>query len=673
MKLSIIIVNYNVKFFLEQCLYSVQKASANIECEIFVVDNNSVDGSRFMIRSKFPDIILIENKSNLGFSKANNQAIRLSKGDYILLLNPDTIVEEDTFHKIIGFMEAHPEAGGLGVKMIDGKGRFLPESKRSLPMPVVAFYKIFGLSALFPKSKKFNKYHLGYLNRDEVHEIEVLSGACMLLRRTALDKTGLLDEDFFMYGEDIDISYRLIQHGYKNYYFPHTAIIHYKGESTKKSSINYVLFFYNAMIIFARKHFSPKNARIFSALIHIAVYFRASLALSIRIIKGILFPVIDALIIFLGYILIKPYWEQFKFPEGGGYPREFLLFVVPVYIIIWILALMFSGAYQKPVKFPRQLKGIIIGTIIILIIYALLSEELRFSRALILLGAVWAIVSTIFIRILLHLTNIKYFRLNLGIRKKIVIVGSHDEAERIQNILKKSELKYELAGFVSYIPNCEAKNSAYSDANRINCDERSRIIGNIDQLSDIVKINKVNEIIFCAQDIPAQKIIKNMLLLSDIEVDYKIASPDSISIIGSNSINTSGDLYIVNINSIAKEINKRNKRLLDIILAVFFLASYPFIVFFIKSPYGFLKNILKVLTGLRSWVGYCTIEGTSFDNLPGIKTGILNPLDRPNKKTVSPEFCDRINILYAKDYKLLNDLLIIYRGFKELGREIESE
>src|SRR6185369_8761783 len=181
MKLSIVIVNYNVKYFLEQCLHSVLKACEGVAAEVFVVDNNSVDSSGEMVKQKFPGVLLISNTSNVGFSKANNQAIVQSRGEYVLLLNPDTVVEEDTFRKIILFMDEHPEAGGLGVKMLDGSGKFLPESKRGLPTPSAAFYKISGLSALFPKSKTFGKYHLGYLDKDKVHEVDILAGAFMML------------------------------------------------------------------------------------------------------------------------------------------------------------------------------------------------------------------------------------------------------------------------------------------------------------------------------------------------------------------------------------------------------------------------------------------------------------------------------------------------------------
>ncbi|GHT72584.1 hypothetical protein AGMMS50262_01700 [Bacteroidia bacterium] len=257
MKLSIVIVNYNVKYFLEQCLESVLKAVQDLSVEIFVVDNRSSDGSLDYLQPKFPQVRFIANEENVGFSRANNQAIRLAQGEYILLLNPDTVIGEQTLVRVCDFMDKHPEAGGLGVKMLDGYGQFLPESKRGFPSPWNSFCKMSGLSVLFPKSKIFGKYHLRYLDENSVHEVEVLAGAFMLLRKTVLDRVGLLDEGFFMYGEDIDLSYRIRQSGYKNYYFPE-PIVHYKGESTKKNS-KYVRIFYNAMLIFYNKHYAHAN------------------------------------------------------------------------------------------------------------------------------------------------------------------------------------------------------------------------------------------------------------------------------------------------------------------------------------------------------------------------------------------------------------------------------
>lgn len=277
MKLSVVIVNYNVKYYLEQCLRSVIKASENIDTEIFVVDNNSSDNSISYLKPLFPSVSFISNKDNPGFSKANNQAIKIATGEYILLLNPDTIVGEHTFSNVCDFMDAHTNAGALGVKMTDGYGRFLPESKRGFPSPWNSFCKIFGLSKLFPYSPVFAKYHLRYLNKNEIHEVDVLAGAFMLLRKTVLDKVGVLDEDFFMYGEDIDLSYRVTLGGYKNYYFPE-PIIHYKGESTKKD-FKYVKIFYQAMIIFFKKHY-PNYSRIYGLFVQSGIYFRAGIGMA---------------------------------------------------------------------------------------------------------------------------------------------------------------------------------------------------------------------------------------------------------------------------------------------------------------------------------------------------------------------------------------------------------
>ncbi len=450
MKLSIIIVNYNVQHFLEQCLHSVHKAVKNVSSEIIVVDNNSVDGSIAMLKKKFPEVTLIENKKNTGFSFANNQAIKISKGEYILLLNPDTVVEEDTFEKIILFMDAHPDGGGLGVKMLDGKGNFLPESKRGLPTPAVAFYKIFGFSRIFPKSKIAGKYHLGFLDKDKTHEVEVLSGAFMLLRKSVLDKVGLLDETFFMYGEDIDLSYRIILAGYKNYYFPETRIIHYKGESTKKSSVNYVFVFYKAMIIFAQKHFSKNKAQLFSFFINVAVYLRAGTAISFRYIKSIALPVFDFSLIMMGLLLIKDYYEKnIKFITGGSYSDSLISIAFPSYVIVWMFTVYLSGGYDKPIRMFRILRGVLVGTAIILIGYALLPEAYRFSRALILFGMSWVLLSYLSSRLVFHFIGLKSFNLNANKSKRIAIIGKREEFERVSGLLKQTNIHTNFLGFQS--------------------------------------------------------------------------------------------------------------------------------------------------------------------------------------------------------------------------------
>ncbi len=561
MKLSIVIVNYNVKYFLEQCLHSVQNACHGIESEIFVVDNDSVDGSVKMVKEKFPEIQLIENKDNKGFSSANNQAIRKSLGEYILLLNPDTLVEDDTLRKVIDFMDEHEDAGGLGVKMLDGKGKFLPESKRGLPYPSVAFFKVFGFSTLFPKSRLFSAYHLGYLDKDKTHVVDVLAGAFMLVRKKVLDKIGLLDEAFFMYGEDIDLSYRITKAGYRNYYYPGTRIIHYKGESTKKSSLNYVFVFYNAMIVFAKKHFSKENARAFSVMINIAIYFRAFISILIRFFNRVFLPMVDALLIFAGIFFIKGYWEKhFIFPDGGHYPDAFIYIAVPIYLTIWLLCMYLSGGYDKPLRLRKVIQGMAVGTIIILVLYSLLNEHYRFSRALIILGAAWGTLVMLGVRYILHFFNINGFRLNSEKNKRFVIIGEKEESERVSDLLQKTGMNPSFTGLVSY----------HKHRNNLN-----GFIGHLGQIKEIITIHKINEVIFCAKDVPAQVIIDKMSELKNEQVDYKIAPPESLSIIGSNSINASGDLYVIDINAITKKANRRNKRLLDVLVSLTLLVFFP--------------------------------------------------------------------------------------------------
>ena len=284
-ELSVIIVSFNVKNFLEQCLNSVRSAVEKIEFEIFVVDNNSADGSAEMVKREFPDVKLIANPNNSGFSVANNQAIIKSSGRFILLLNPDTIVEKDTFLKCIDFMNAHPDAGAIGVKMINGEGKFLPESKRAFPTVQTAFFKTSGLSYLFPGSPLINRYYLPQIDVSETSLTEVISGAFMFMKREALEKSGLLDEDFFMYGEDIDMSYRLIQTGFRNYYFPEAEIIHFKGKSTARDGYKDILYFYKAMRIYIKKRAAEGSYGSFRFLLIEATRFRELLALFNRCLR----------------------------------------------------------------------------------------------------------------------------------------------------------------------------------------------------------------------------------------------------------------------------------------------------------------------------------------------------------------------------------------------------
>jgi GT2 family glycosyltransferase len=533
MKLSVIIVNYNVKYFLEQCLYSVYKSLQGIESEIIVIDNDSSDGSEAMVRHTFHDVKLIVNDENIGFSKANNIGIKASKGEYILILNPDTIIEENTLRLCIDFMDRHPKAGSLGPKMIDGKGNFLPESKRGLPTPRTAFFKITGIHLLFPKSGLFNRYYMGNLPLNATQEVDVLTGAFFFTRRSVLDRVGLFDEAFFMYGEDIDLSYRIAKSGYSNFYFPETTIIHYKGESTKRGSINYVLVFYKAMKIFTTKHFKKQNAWWFTLLIELAIYFRAFLSVIHRLVLKTFPLFLDAVLFYLVLYLIANLWETWHFQNATYYAQRIYLYALPIYITIWLLSLLFFKSYTSPFKILHTVKGILTGTIIILVIYALLPEHMRYSRAIIILGSAAVFAVSLFTKFILHLTGIKNYTLYLKKNKKVVVVGKHEETSRIEMILLQHGIKNKQIDFV--YPSVDSLPAPF--------------LFNISSLNRLIIAKKISEVIFCAHDLSTEEMIRQMKKLTALGIDFKIASPGSAIVIGSNSSKTSGDIYSIKLDS----------------------------------------------------------------------------------------------------------------------------
>ena len=667
MKLSVVIVNYNVCYFLEQALLSVRRAVEKLgqPVEVFVVDNNSADGSVAMVRARFPEVILIANHDNPGFSKANNQALRVAKGQYQLLLNPDTVVEEDTFWACCDFMDAHPDCGGLGVKMLDGQGKFLPESKRGLPTPAVAFYKMFGLARLLPKSRTFGRYHLGFLDKDQTHEIEVLSGAFMLLRKTALDQVGLLDEDYFMYGEDIDLSYRLTLGGWKNFYFPGTRIIHYKGESTKRTSVNYVFVFYRAMVIFARKHFAPERAGLFSALINAAIWLRAGAAVAERLAVRLAPVLLDAGLIWGGMYFLKIYWERNQKFMPGAYPPQYMLVAVPVYIAVWLTASYLSGGYDRPAKTSRIVRGIFVGTVLISAVSNFL-DAWRFSKALIVLGGAWAVAALVGRQLLTHFIKYRDLRLSERRQKNIAIVGSGPESQRVRQLLEAAGVAARVIGYVSVAIETEVSVAASTNP-PIHQPANPPIepLGELRQLADIIRLYALDELIFCGKDLSATQIIALMLALpTEPPVAYKILPEDSQYIIGSSSKDAPGDYYTLDIAlNLYQPGPARAKRLLDVAVSLGLLLLAPLLLGFQTNKTGFLRNCLHVLTGRCTWVGLRHLPGPT-QAVPAV----LSPADAAaTAAPLNETTLRRLELLYAKDYEPGMDLGIIWRCWRRLG------
>ncbi|WP_201978530.1 glycosyltransferase [Hymenobacter rubidus] len=668
-KLSVIIVNYNVCYFLEQALLSVRRAVEKLgePVEVFVVDNNSADGSVAMVRTRFPEVILIANRDNPGFSKANNQALRRATGQYQLLLNPDTVVEEDTFRACCDFMDAHPDCGGLGVKMLDGQGRFLPESKRALPTPAVAFYKMFGLARVFPKSRTFGRYHLGFLDKDQTHEIEVLSGAFMLLRKAALDEVGLLDEDYFMYGEDIDLSYRLTRGGWKNHYFPGTRIIHYKGESTKRTSVNYVFVFYRAMVIFARKHFAPGRAGLFSLLINAAIWLRAGAAVAERLAVRIAPLLLDAGLIWAGMFFLKTYWEHNHKFVPGAYPPQYMAVAVPAYILIWMTSAYLSGAYDPPVHTSRVVRGVFVGTLLISAASNFL-DAWRFSKALIILGGAWAVAALVGRQLLAHFLLYKNLRLSERRQKNIAIVGSGLESHRVRQLLEAAHVSARVIGYVETAPVAAALVPVFADDSAHYLAEAppDEPLGELRQLADIIRIYALNELIFCGKDLPASQIITLMLSLpADPPVAYKILPEDSQYIIGSSSKDAPGDYYTLDIAlNLYQPQQARAKRLLDVMSSTALLVAAPLLVWFQPEKAGFLRNCVAVLFGSRTWVGLRYMSGPA-RTVPAV----LSPADAAaSAAPLNAVTRRRLELLYAKDYEPSTDVSVLWHCWRRLGQ-----
>lgn len=635
MQLSVIIVNYNVKYFLEQCLLSVLRACEGLSVEVIVVDNASSDGSVDMVKQKFPNVKLIANADNTGFSKANNQGIKTASGEYVLLLNPDTVVAEDTFTECVLFMNNHPEAGALGVRMIDGKGNFLPESKRGLPTPAVAFYKTFGLSFLFPQSKTFGKYHLGFLPENETNEVDILSGAFMFIRKAALDKAGLLDETFFMYGEDVDLSYRIQQAGYKNYYFADTTIIHYKGESTRKGSLNYVRVFYKAMIIFAEKHFSGNQSSLFSLCINFAIVLRGMLTLLSGMVASSYLFVLDALLSFTGIYFIKSYWESMIKYSEDYYPDRFLFIVVPAYILFWITASFFSGSYDRPYKISKIFRGILLGTIGIAVFYAFIPDEWRFSRAMILLGAMWTGFEMILTRTFYHLVAHQSLSSENTDHQHTLIAGT-TEVKRAEATLRNLGYSHEVS-----------------------------VTSNLNEVPKQAAVQQCNEVIFCSADFSFNSIIQSIQTCGS-QFDYKILNPYSEALIGSNSKNSAGDLYVAEKSyALFKPENLRSKRLFDVCMSLLLILTLPVHLMLVNNRSGLIRNIFDVLFGKKWWVGFKTEKNISAFSQSLL--GVLHPSMTLKAFLLNVQDEEMAELTYARHYNLGTDIRIFLKNYSLLG------
>ena len=645
MELSVIIVNYNVKFFLEQCLCSVIKAIEGIEAEIFVVDNQSKDGSRDMFDHSFPGVRFIWNETNVGFAKANNIALKIATGEYILFLNPDTIIPEDCFQKCLLFIRNHPDTGAMGVHMIDGSGKFLKESKRSFPSPLISLYKLSGLSRMFPHSKTFARYHLGNLPENQDHEVDVLAGAFMMVPRTIIEEVGAFDEDFFMYGEDVDLSYRIQKAGFKNYYFAGSSIIHFKGESTRKGSLNYVRLFYKAMITFVQKHYGGTKAGLFKMFIQVAILFRALISAVGNFIRWIGMPVIDAAIILMSFWMMKGLWNTL-FKKDVSYSHNLLNIAFPVFTLIFLAASFYSGLYDNGYKQSRLNRSTFTTLVILLSGYALVPESVRFSRGILVFGTLLAFTIISLIRWLLV--------------KWRVIDSDDEDDEHRQTIIVGSEKEFATANELMLRAGMEERVLGRVD---VNGSERNSI-GSLHQLNSLLKMYPIREVVLCEGKLSFKQIIDKVKEIPS-HTRVKFHARFSQSLIGSDSKDVSGIAVSANASiRLSHPIISRNKKFTGFFIALLLLITFPIHLILQKNTGQFFLNLLDVLTFRKEWVGYAA----NLKDLPRLKPGVLSSTGLPPSLNSLPiqslEFSDK---WYASDYSIMQDIKLLWKGYKYLG------
>ena len=632
MNLSVVIVNYNVKYFLKQCLTSVfgsQRQLADgteLGLDVWVVDNDSVDGSVEMVRAEYPEVHVIANHENVGFARANNQALAWCTGDVMLLLNPDTIVEADTFVRCVDFMQGHERCGGLCVKMVDGEGRYLKESKRGFPSPEAAFYKISGLTRLFPHSRRIAAYYMGHLPADEENEIEIMPGAFLMFRREVYNRIGGLDESYFMYGEDIDFSWRIHLAGWENHYLPQARIVHYKGESTKKGSMNYVYTFYNAMSIFAKKYFNGRNARVYNILLQAAIWMRATLAGVGRIVRAMAVPLADFVAAYGGFVLLKQVWATYWADNINYYPPEYTTVVIPIYILVLMACSWLGGGYDRPVKLWRIVRGMAVGVLLLLAFYSLLDESQRYSRMLLLSGSLWTLLSTLTIRLVLSACGVKGYALHTRRHGTTIIVGSDDEAARVERLYR------------SYV----SPTVTLSKTDDISPSH----------LQDRIRIEHAEEVVFCGRDVPLPDIIGLMTHLRTTGVLYRIAPSDSDYIIGSGGILSANDLYLTDLDTVDTPTCRRQKRLFDILTALLLIVLSPVLFWPQQRKRRYFADCLAVLAGRLSWVGYTG------------RQGVFTPADIAPAATA--DLAERLTLRYMRHYRTATDIGILLRNWNRI-------
>jgi O-antigen biosynthesis protein len=656
LEVSVIIVNYNVRDFLHQSLLSLQKALKGIRSEIFVIDNASDDGSAEMVRRRFPRVRLIANAANLGFAKANNIALKKARGKFILLINPDTIVQEDTIRVMAEFLQSHPEIGLAGCKILNPDGSFQPACRRGFPTPWVAFTRIIGFSKLFPNTKLFGKYNLTYLNTEETYPVDAVSGSFMMVRKETFTQVGGLDESYFMYGEDLDWCYRIRQAGWRIFYVHSTQIIHYKGESTRRSSLDEIRMFYDAMHLFVEKHF--RSSRLFKIVLRLSIGIVSFAAFITSALRPLKIAIFDFIAVTMSLLMAEQLWrgELFKYP-----PYAYsIVYTVPAIIVIGCLYV--AGVYtQRRMSISRSIGAIFLAYVFISALTAFF-KNYAFSRMIVAISGILVMVFIPGWRLVFRLVR-KTSAHGRGtlFGKRTLIVGTDIHAVGLQQKLRvRIGEGYEIVGFVG--------TTHEQIGEMIN---GVPVVGSIDNVGKIIKEQKISDVIFSPKALSYAQILSVISKSREQIVNFHLVPTTMEVIVGKASVDSLDDLPLVQITyNIDKPSHLFTKRMFDIILSGLLLVTvYPIFrlssVMAKKKNNGFLAGLPRVFNGSISLVGTPVDESQIPKQIGGMlflgKPGLSGLVQLQQGRALSDDELTQYDLYYARNQSVLLDLEILIK------------
>lgn len=655
--LDLVIVSYNARAYLYQTLTAVRVATAKLQAatgiapplvQTWVVDNASTDGAPALVKAHFPEAHLIASETNLGFSKANNLAIRQGSAPWVLLLNPDTLLAPDALIEVLAFANAHPDAGGIGMRQISPWGSFMPESKRGLPTPWVAFYKLAGLTALFPHAKRFGAYYQRHLPEDTPGQVPVLSGAAMLLRREALERVGLLDERFFMYGEDIDLSYCLESvAGYRNYYCPQARLLHYKGRSTPKTNLRYLWVFYHAMWLFAQKHLSGARKAAWRIPVALAIVLRGSLAFVQRSFGLIRLPLMETAMVLALTLSIAAIWErEVAFASGGSYPAGIRLYVAPAMSLLHVVGLILAGAYFRPYRLRAVGTGIL-GSFLAIVLISYLMPQWNFSRGIVVLSSLVTLGNAMLLRVIFSRRS----RLeSSGV--PTLVVGSREEVLYLLELLARQP---ESAPAIRLVLSPDEAPEAYQGTWQTHTLSQANIL-------QTVKTSAVAEVLLASPfslglDIPA------LVVALGEKTPLRIQPDGSSFLIGPEHWrDTQLDALLSHHD--ARQWRFR-KRVFALAATSLLLLTYPLLFWAYRSPGKAMFTLQRIWLGRLGLVGYA--DANTQTDLPSLPAAAITTHQLTQLGTGAAG--SSINRYYAAHASLRLDALALWRGWRGIGTD----